>query len=183
MAAYNISVRDTLKLLDGPFEPVAAGVSNGIYAFWLGSGISFGRAPRLRDLVGKVVEYVRRHIALTTRTASSLARCKRSSSWRACHRRSVRDRTSMGPFANWPDQDAIAGRLVSNYAKLLGMTIDGEEMDYLLWTVIDVSATFADPSMTPDVEHLCLATLSLEGATPEMLSANWDPLIERAVAT
>lgn len=43
MAAFDISVRDTLILLDGPFEPFAAGVSNGLYAFWLGSGISFGR--------------------------------------------------------------------------------------------------------------------------------------------
>lgn len=56
-------------------------------------------------------------------------------------------------------------------------------MDYLLWDVIDVGATFADATMTPDVEHLCLGALSLEGAIPEMLSANWDPLIERAVDT
>jgi len=56
-------------------------------------------------------------------------------------------------------------------------------MDYLLWNVIDVGATFADPAMPPDVEHLCLAALSLEGTTPEMLSANWDPLVERAVDT
>lgn len=86
-------------------------------------------------------------------------------------------------FASWPDQDAIAWRLVNNYARLLGLTVDGEALDYLLWTVIDVGATFADPAMIPDVEHLCLATLSLEGTVSEMLSANWDPLVERAMAT
>ena len=86
-------------------------------------------------------------------------------------------------FASWPDKDAIASRLVANYAKLLGVTPDGEDLDYLLWTVIDVRATFADPAMTPDVEHLCLAALSLEGTVSEMLSANWDPLVERAVDT
>lgn len=181
MAASDISVRDTLKLLDGPFEPFAAGVSNGLYAFWLGSGISFGRAPSLRNLVGKVVEFVRSHIdhadpdckfARTLRDILGLASA--SADERA---RSKFDE----PFASWPDQDAIACRLVNNYSKLLGLTVDGEEMDYLLWTVIDVGATFADAAMTPDVEHLCLAALSLEGTTPEMLSANWDPLIERAV--
>lgn len=183
MAAVDISVRDTLKLLDGSFEPFAAGVSNGLYAFWLGSGISFGRAPSLRILVGKVVEFVRSRIdnadpnckfARTLREILNLAGA--SADERA---RSKFDE----PFATWPDQDAIAWRLVNNYSKLLGLTVDGEDLDYLLWNVIDVGATFADPAMTPDVEHLCLAALSLEGTAPEMLSANWDPLVERAVDT
>lgn len=183
MAASDISVRDTLKLLDGPFEPFAAGVSNGLYAFWLGSGISFGRAPSLRILVGKVVEFVRSqidHADPNCKFAGTLREILKLASASADERaRSKFDE----PFGSWPDGDAIAWRLVDNYSRLLGLTVDGEDMDYLLWTVIDVGATFADAAMTPDVEHLCLAALSLEGTTPEMLSANWDPLIERAVDT
>lgn len=181
MAASDISVRDTLKLLDGTFEPFAAGVSNGLYAFWLGSGISFGRAPRLRDLVGKVIEYVRSQIDPADpncRFARSMQEILNLASASPEERfRSKLDEA----FASWPDQDPIAWRLVNNYARLLGVNVDGEPLDYLLWTVIDVGATFADPAMTPDVEHLCLAALSLEGTAPEMLSANWDPLVERAV--
>lgn len=183
MAAFDISVRDTLKLLDGSFEPFAAGVSNGLYAFWLGSGISFGRAPSLRILVGKVVEFVRSHIdhadpnCKFARTLQEILNLASASA-------EERTRSKLDePFGNWPDQEAIAWRLVNNYSKLLGLTVDGEDMDYLLWNVIDVGATFADPAMTPDVEHLCLAALSLEGTTPEMLSANWDPLVERAMDT
>ena len=183
MAASDISVRDTLKLLDGSFEPFAAGVSNGLYAFWLGSGISFGRAPSLLILVGKVVEFVRSHIDHTDpncKFARTLGEILNLASASADERaRSKFDE----PFASWPDRDAIASRLVTNYSKLLGLTVDGEDMDYLLWNVIDVGATFADPAMIPDVEHLCLAALSLEGTAPEMLSANWDPLVERAVDT
>lgn len=181
MAASDISVRDTLKLLDGSFEPFAAGVSNGLYAFWLGSGISFGRVPGLRTLVSKVVEFVRSHIDPAD------PNCKFAHSMEeifnlAGASAEERGRSKLDePFATWPDQQAIAVRLVGNYSKLLGLTIDGEAMDYLLWNVIDVGATFADATMKPDVEHLCLGALSLEGATPEMLSANWDPLIERAV--
>ncbi|HEL3872917.1 hypothetical protein HMPREF3113_09455 [Stenotrophomonas sp. HMSC10F06] len=181
MAASDISVRDTLKLLDGSFEPFAAGVSNGLYAFWLGSGISFGRAPSLLILVGKVVEFVRSridHADPNCRFARTLGEILNLASASADERaRSKFDE----PFASWPDRDALAGRLVNNYSKLLGLTVDGEDLDYLLWTVIDVGATFSGTAMTPDVEHLCLAALSLEGAVPEMLSANWDPLIERAV--
>lgn len=181
MAAFDISVRDTLKLLDGPFEPFAAGVSNGLYAFWLGSGISFGRAPRLRDLVGKVVEYVRSRIDPADQNCK-FARSMQEIFSLASVSPEERARSKLDEaFASWPDQDAIAWRLVNNYARLLGLTVDGEDLDYLLWTVIDVGATFADPAMTPDVEHLCLATLSLEGTVSELLSANWDPLVERAV--
>jgi hypothetical protein len=181
MAASDISVRDTLKLLDGSFEPFAAGVSNGLYAFWLGSGISFGRAPGLRTLVSKVVEFVRSHIDPEDPNCK-FARSMEEILNLAGASAEERGRSRLdAPFASWPDQQAIAVRLVGNYSKLLGLTVDGEAMDYLLWDVIDVGATFADATMTPDVEHLCLGALSLEGATPEMLSANWDPLIERAV--
>ncbi len=183
MAASDISIRDTLKLLDGSFEPFAAGVSNGLYAFWLGSGISLGRAPSLRILVGKVVEFVRssiNHADPNCKFARTLQEILNLAGASADERaRSKFDE----PFASWPDQDAIALRLVNNYSKLLGLTVDGEDMDYLLWNVIDVGATFADPAMIPDVEHLCLAALSLEGTAPKMLSANWDPLVERAVDT
>lgn len=183
MAAFDISVRDTLKLLDGSFEPFAAGVSNGLYAFWLGSGISYGRAPDLRALASKVVEFVRSHIDPADQN------CKFARSMEEILNLSgasveERARSKLDePFAAWPDHQSIATRLVGNYSKLLGLPVDGEAMDYLLWNVIDVGATFADATMTPDVEHLCLGALSLEGAAPEMLSANWDPLIERAMDT
>ncbi|NYT45983.1 SIR2 family protein [Alcaligenaceae bacterium] len=183
MAAFDMTVRDTLKLLDGSFEPFAEGVSNGLYAFWLGSGISFGRAPGLRDLVGKVLEYVRSRIDPANpdcRFARSMEEILTLASISPEER--ARSRLDE-PFANWPDQNALTLRLVNNYSALLGITVDGEDLDYLLWTVIDVGTTFADATMTPDVEHLCLAALSLEGAIPEMLSANWDPLVERAVDT
>jgi len=183
MAAFDITVRDTLKLLDGPFESFAEGVSNGLYAFWLGSGISFGRAPRLRDLVGKVLEHVRSRIDPADPNCK-FARSMQEILTLASISPEERARSKLDePFASWPDQDALAWRLVNNYSKLLGLTVDGEDLDYLLWTVIDVGATFADAAMTPDVEHLCLAALSLEGTAPEMLSANWDPLVERAVDT
>lgn len=183
MAAFDITVRDTLTLLDGSFEPFAEGVSNGLYAFWLGSGISFGRAPGLRDLVDKVVEHVRSHIDPADPNCK-FARTMQEILALASISTDERGRSKLDePFSSWPDHNALVGRLVSNYSKLLGLTVDGEELDYLLWNVIDVGATFADAAMTPDVEHLCLAALSLEGTVPEMLSANWDPLIERAVDT
>jgi hypothetical protein len=57
-----------------------------------------------------------------------------------------------------------------------------EEDDYLLWEGAEVTTTYGDPAIEPDTEHLCIALLILEGVASEIPSANWDGLIEKAVA-
>ncbi|MFX6869035.1 hypothetical protein ABTH37_18610, partial [Acinetobacter baumannii] len=81
----------------------------------------------------------------------------------------------------WPDYEILAARLVNNYARMLNVTVDGEEADYLLWNVLDAANVYSDPAIEPDAEHLCLAALAIEGVASEMPTANWDNLIERAV--
>src|SRR5690606_13772844 len=71
---------------------------------------------------------------------------------------------------------------LKNYAKLLAIRVGTEPFDYLVWNVVKVPETYAAAALQPDVEHLCLAALSLEGVATDMVSANWDPLVERAVA-
>ncbi|MFZ5505423.1 MAG: SIR2 family protein [Pseudomonadota bacterium] len=86
------------------------------------------------------------------------------------------------PVAFWPDANNIVARLCNNYARLLDVNVQGEPDDFLLWEAVDLPATFADPAKPPDVEHLCLAILVLEGACSDIASANWDGLIEGAVS-
>lgn len=81
----------------------------------------------------------------------------------------------------WPDLDVIAGRLVSQYSQMLNVEVDGERQDYLLWEAVDVPNTYGDPANEPDIEHLCIATLIAEGVASEIVSANWDGLIEKAM--
>ena len=50
--------------------------------------------------------------------------------------------------------------------------MDEEEADYLLWEAVDVVRVYADPTKTPDVEHLCVAVLALEGVAPDIASAS-----------
>ncbi|MEA3045523.1 MAG: hypothetical protein QOH47_3361 [Sphingomonadales bacterium] len=85
------------------------------------------------------------------------------------------------PPDQWAPLDTLAGRLVTNYARMLNVTIDGEEPDFLLWDVLEAAKVYSDPAVPPDAEHLCLAALAMEGVASEMPSANWDPLIERAM--
>jgi hypothetical protein len=180
-SAGTITVWDTLDLLDGRFQAFAEGVAEDRYAFWLGSGISFGRVDGLRKLVPRVIEFLRRQIvhgvpdcrfnkALNRALALALL-----SDEEKCRIDVTR------PFSEWPDANAIFGRLIGNYARLLDIPVDSEVEDYLLWGGVDIVATFADSAIEPDVEHLCIGILILEGVSSDIASANWDGLVEKAV--
>jgi len=178
-SAASISIRETLELLDTRFAALAEGVAEDRYALWLGSGISLGRVDGLRTLVARVLEFLRKQVtpASTCRfrkaLTEALSLAKLSSS-------DIAHLTFTQPFEDWPTSVAITETLASNYARLLDIAVDSESDDYLLWTGIDVVSTYADSAILPDVEHLCIAALALEGAASEIATANWDGLVERA---
>ena len=180
--AATITVPETLALLDGQFASVARGVAEDRYVLWLGSGISFGRVDGLRQVIAKVLEFLR------VRTNPGDPNCRFGKALRAALELAPITPAEAAridlaqPFATWPDGNEIVARLCNNYARLLDINVEGEPDDYLLWEAVDLRATFADPAKPPDVEHLCLAILVLEGACSDLASANWDGLIEGAIA-
>lgn len=179
--AASISIGQTLALLDGPLAAVVAGVCEDRYAFWLGSGISFGRVEGLPRVVSRVLEFLRRQIdpaAADCKFKATLTRALGLATLSAEERARV---DLSRPFPEWPDASVICSRLTNNYARFLDLAVEGEEADYLLWNGVDVRTTFANPATQPDVEHLCVAILMLEGVASDVATANWDGLIERAV--
>lgn len=181
-AAAAITIRDTVALLDGPFASFAQGLAEDRYVFWLGSGISLGRVPGLLGVIGKVVEFIRQRIKPGDPNCRFAQAMEQVLSL-AVLSPDERARSDLSqPFATWPDRDAIARRLQNNYARLLDVNIQGEPFDYLLWEAVDVRATYGHPTTEPDVEHLCIGVLTLEGVASELVSANWDGLIEKAIA-
>ncbi|MGX5844968.1 SIR2 family protein [Mesorhizobium sp. ArgA1] len=181
-SASTISVRQTLDILDGPFRSVATGIAEDQYAFWLGSGISFGRVDGLKRIIARVMEFLRQQIDPANPNCPYNASLKRAlglaplsaDEW-------ARLDLTLG-FATWPDHAAIVARLTNNYARLLDITVAGKADDYLLWDGVGVPATFANPAIEPDVEHLCMGILVLEGSASSIATANWDGLVEKAVA-
>lgn len=180
-SAGTITVRETLGLLDGPFRAFAEGVAEDRYSFWLGSGVSFGRVDGLKQIVPRVMEFLRGQIAAGNpdcrfkkafEEALGLAQLSDAEKVRI---------DSARPFAEWPDVDAITARLIGKYAHLLETLVEGEAEDFVHWEGVDIVSTFADPAIEPDVEHLCIAVLILEGVSSEIASANWDGLVEKAV--
>lgn len=180
-AAATITVRATLAMLDGPKRAIADGVANDQYVFWLGSGISRERMPDLRDIAKRVLT------ALQSRIDQADPNCRFRKALNAVVTLATPSPDEWGrvdyaqPPENWPDIDVFAARLVNNYARMLNVTVDGEQPDYILWDVLDAANVYANPTIEPDAEHLCLAALAIEGVASEMPTANWDCLIERAI--
>jgi hypothetical protein len=180
-AAATITVRATLTMLDGPKLEIADGVANDRYAFWLGSGISRERMPDLRALAKKVLIELQARIDQTDphcRFRAALRSVVALASPSDAERAEIDDKLSPD---QWPVFDAVSARLVNNYARMLSVTVDGEEADFILWDILDAPNVYADPAVEPDAEHLCLAALGMEGVASEMPSANWDVLIEDAI--
>jgi hypothetical protein len=63
---------------------------------------------------------------------------------------------------------------------VLNVRVARERPDFLLWDAIDIRAVYPR-AKPPDCEHFCLAILGLEGVARDIVSANWDGLIESAL--
>lgn len=179
--ALDISILETLALLDNDFAEFAAGVADDKYAVWLGAGISLSRLPGLEA----VAEVVLEHLRGKSDPADPDCKYRRSldriidlvgltgDDWKAVD--------YAQPVAEWRDRLRIRKSLTGVYARMLDQHPQGENPDYLVWVAVDVVGRYADPAIRPGPEHLGLAALIAEGVASDTASANWDPLIERAV--
>jgi hypothetical protein len=173
---------EVILALDGTFASLANGVAAGDYAFWLGSGISRGVVPGLPDLLEKGLKF------LQERVQAGEPDCPNKVALRDIFEAGGLSEADVAAIdldqtvGSWPNLDDLLNRLTNNYSKVLEVPVGGEdEEDFLLWEAIDVCGTYANSSLQPDAEHLCIAILILEGAVRVAASANWDGLIEESV--
>ncbi|MES0111596.1 SIR2 family protein [Mesorhizobium sp. M0013] len=180
--AANISVLDTLKLLDDEFHEVAEGVAKGEYALWLGSGISRERVADLRVVARRVLDY----LSEEARAEAGDGPFKRALSKALDYALTAAEKAGIDQTvepAQWANIDTIIDRLMGKYALLLDLRIAGKPSDHLVWDIVDVRSTYANDNLEPDCEHVAIAVLALEGVIPKVASANWDGLVEKAVAS
>ncbi len=181
--ASTISIPETLGLLDGDFISLAHGISENRYSLWLGSGISFGRVDGLGQVVPRVIEHLRVRLTARDATCSFWTALQTALSLTAPSNDERSRFTYDEPFGSWADAESLTKRLINQYSRLLQIRVGSKPSDYLLWDAIDIPATFADPNIEPDVEHLCIALLVMEGLASDIASANWDGLIEKATSS
>jgi SIR2-like domain len=176
--AAEITVRETLALLDGVHNAVAEGVCNDRYVFWLGSGIS-RNLPGLEAIIARVLTYLqerRDHADDDCAFGKALDEAIELAELNSAELESI-DKSQ--PVARWPALPRLCTTLANRYSKLLDIGVGEEPTDYLLWNAVDLAVSYpADAE--PGCEHICLAILSMEGVLSDAASANWDGLIEHA---
>ena len=117
--ALNISILETLALLDGSFREFAEAMAEDGYAVWLGAGISLGKQPGLEQLAEVVIEHLRVRIDAgdpACRWRNSLRRVLSligltEDEWKAID--------YAEPVATWPNVVSIRKRLTAQYARML----------------------------------------------------------------
>jgi hypothetical protein len=179
--ALEISIIETLALLDGDFAEFAYGVANDRYAIWLGAGISLAKLPGLEGVAEDVLEHLRTKIDPVDPNCRFRRSLDRIISLVGLTADDWKEVDYTKPVAQWRDRQRICKILTGVYGRMLDQHPQGEDPDYLVWTAIDVVGRYADPTITPGPEHLGLAALVAEGVASDTASANWDPLIERAI--
>lgn len=174
------SVAEVLACFDGGFSEVAAAFARGEYLLWLGSGISRGVVPGVPTMLSQMLEFLRANVdasATSCRFKKALQEVLDVAGVPAATRASIDLSKAVD---EWPELDDIVSRLVDKYSDVLDVQVRGEADDYLVWTGLDVARTYGAPSLAPDVEHLCVAVLMLEGVVRSAPTANWDGLVEAA---
>lgn len=180
--ADNITLSETITLLETDFDAVLKAVADQKFSLWIGSGISLDRAPSLGKLLALVIEHLR---------SKSTSRDDKDKYYVALVKvlaKADLDPAAVTalpldkPFPAWPGatRGAIIDKLWGKYSSVLDVRVKDEEDDYLLWDAVDVRKEFGHLN-DPDCEHLAIALLVLEGAVNQLASANWDGLIEVSI--
>jgi hypothetical protein len=119
--AADITLRQTLELLDHPFASFATAVCEGGYAFWLGSGISLGRVEGLQKLIPRVLDHVQRRVQAgdpDCRFRHLLSEVMKLASLSETERISI---DVEQPVDTWPALSTMVERLITNYARFLDL--------------------------------------------------------------
>lgn len=171
VGAADATLQDGLDLLSGDWKPFRDALLRGEYSFWIGSAVSRDCYPDLGKLLKRLL--------------TKLYEKKTDPRFETCLREILalagqRDKDLSQPPEQWSDLDSLLSLLVNNYSKVLGLNPEGEADDFLACELMKLPEVYDDPDVVPDADHRLVALLMAEGAVDEVVTTNWDPLIEDA---
>lgn len=149
------------------------------YSCWLGSGLSLTRFPGLKKLLRTLLE----------KLISKIDFVNSNCPWRKCITEVLQlAETSKSiaelqtPLSEWIGLEELLSRLVNRYSDVLDNKVYLADRSLSLTRdVLELHKIYGDESIEPDAEHRFLALLIQEGVFKELVSANWDGLIEKAL--
>jgi len=179
--AWDVTVRQSVDMLDSNFDEFARGVTARQYVLWLGSGISRDRMPGLDGIVEQLLEGLRIRIDLSDPNCPyeiALVTVLKLAGVDSLVSGGI-DKTKSVTF--WPNVSDLITQLVQKYSQVLEVSVGDKGADYIMWDILDLASTYSSAVVEPDCEHICIAILIKEQAFDKVVSANWDDLIEKAL--
>ncbi|HMO15660.1 MAG TPA: SIR2 family protein [Pirellulaceae bacterium] len=174
----NATLSDAIGHLRNNFAAEVEAILAGQYACWLGSGISRTRFPGLDLLVQRLLKKIYRHIDKEDE------RCP----WRKCLNDILDlarcDIASVSPAIeaeNWDSISSTIGLLVDRYSDVLDFQVnDGVRVHSMAWDILHLDKIYGNNEVAADSDHTLLALLLAEGAFYELVTTNWDALVEQS---
>ena len=179
MCDPSATLHNTIQFLRTQRQRFLDAFNDGRYSLWVGSGISQERFPNLSELMGALVR------RLYDRGDRSADQCP--------YFDALREVLELGDYtlddldldagpSDWPI-DRIGQAIAQHYSKALDVPIRLADNDVsIVWDILELPKLYSDPTIPPDAEHYLLALLIREGVVSEIVTTNWDPLIEKAIA-
>ncbi|RHW25398.1 hypothetical protein D0Z08_19410 [Nocardioides immobilis] len=170
------TVGEALASLRANHPSLLDDLNRGDRAFWVGSGVSFDQVPGLGELLHRVLEFLRANIdaaATDDMHRDALDRIIEE------HLPSELATFRADPCA-WPIPTDLS-ELETSYSEVLGTEVGDRPQDYLLWDAVDVRQTYGSPDINPGPDHQLIAFLIHEGVLTDIVTTNWDGLLEKAV--
>lgn len=173
----NINLSEGLQCLANDRASLLNQMLRGKYSYWIGSGVSRSRFPDLEDLIFQL-----------------LCKLHEKANWSDpacpyCEELSAIKRLNPGAPVNiaedprtWAktERKAFLSNLASKYAEVLDGAIYVDPPLTIWWDILELHKLYGDSTIEPDAEHRFLALLIEEGIVKNLITTNWDPLIETA---
>jgi hypothetical protein len=170
------TLTEALALLRHDWPDEVQHILEGQYSAWIGSGVSRYRFPDLHTLLRTLL------IRLHAKVDPGSPNCP----YRRALEQVVQLTTARGvnysdPPVQWPQLGDIVDQLRSKYSQAMGipLQIGGHAVD-LFWDVLQLQIVYSSPAVEPDADHRFLALLIEEGIFTDLVTTNWDSLIEVA---
>jgi hypothetical protein len=170
------SVSAMLALLESRRSSFTERALTGQLSWWIGSGVSRTRLPDVGSLLRRLLG------ALYDRVVSGDPACAATGALKQLISMSAVPGVdpTQRPDA-WPQLEQVVTALSSKYSDALDVSFaPGGTPEDICWDVLRLQDVYSDPATVPDAEHRLLAVLVAEGIVRELVTTNWDPLIERA---
>lgn len=176
MAAGSIrTISEALASLSADHPSLLADLTRGDRVFWVGSGVSFGQVPGLETLLRRVFEFLQEKIVAGSSDDPHLKALDEIIRQHLPDQINAFESDPVG----WTIPPDLSD-LTRSYSEVLGTEVDDQPLDYLLWEAVDVRETYGSPDIEPGFDHQLIAYLIREGVVTEIVTTNWDGLIERA---